>query len=270
METKFLINQIKKKKTFLSIGLDADMDKIPKHLLETDDPFFNFNKQIIDETHDLAISYKINTAFYEVHGWKGWQSMQKTFAYIKTHYPDQFLIADAKRGDIGNTSLKYAAAFLDNLQADAITVAPYMGEDSVSPFLSYQNKHVILLALTSNSGATDLQLLKVDDQPIYEQVINRSLQWSNGQNLMYVIGATQREHLKRVRALAPHHFFLVPGVGAQGGDLDAVCHNGMNDDIGLIINSSRGIIYASPDKDFAKAARESAKDIQAKMALYLS
>ncbi|MDR9400280.1 MAG: orotidine-5'-phosphate decarboxylase [Psychroflexus sp.] len=270
METKFLVDQIKKKRSFLSIGLDTDIDKIPKHLLDTEDPIFRFNQQIIDETHDLAISYKINTAFYEVYGWKGWQSMQKTFDYIKTNYPEQFLIADAKRGDIGNTSLKYAAAFFDDLQADAITVAPYMGEDSVSPFLSYQNKHVILLALTSNSGAADLQLLKVDDKPLYEQVINKSLQWTNSQNLMYVIGATQPEHFKRIRALAPHHFFLVPGIGAQGGDLDAVCRNGMNDDIGLIINSSRGIIYASAGNDFAKAARESAKAIQAKMALYLS
>ena len=269
MKQADLVNQIRKKKSFLSIGLDTDIDKIPEKLQVEDDPILSFNQQIIDHTQDLCISYKINTAFYEVNGWKGWQTLQKTVDYIKENYPEQFVILDAKRGDIGNTSLKYAAAFFDELKADAVTVAPYMGEDSVSPFLSYQDKHTILLALTSNKGAADFQFYK-NDNSLYREVISKSLQWQNSENLMFVIGATQPKYFKTVRKLAPHHFFLVPGIGAQGGNLDAVCRYGMNENIGLIINSSRGIIYASQRDDFAKVSRNAAQEMQQKMAGYLS
>ena len=269
MKQADLVNQIRKKKSFLSIGLDTDINKIPKKLQVEDNPILSFNKEIIDHTQDLCISYKINTAFYEVNGWKGWQTLQKTVDYIKENYPEQFVILDAKRGDIGNTSLKYAAAFFDELKADAITVAPYMGEDSVSPFLSYQDKHTILLALTSNKGAADFQFYK-NDNSLYQEVISKALRWQNSENLMFVIGATQPEYFETIRKLAPHNFFLVPGIGAQGGDLDAVCRYGMNKDIGLIINSSRGIIYASQQDDFAHAARNAGKKMQEEMAAYLS
>ena len=269
MKQADLVKQIRKKKSFLSIGLDTDIDKIPEKLHAEDDPILSFNKQIIDHTHDLCISYKINTAFYEVNGWQGWQTLQKTVDHIKENYPEQFVILDAKRGDIGNTSSKYAAAFFDEMKADAVTVPPYMGEDSVSPFLSYQDKHTILLALTSNKGAADFQFYG-NDKPLYEEVISTALQWKNNKNLMFVVGATKPEYFQTIRKLAPDHFFLVPGVGAQGGDLNAVCKYGMNKDIGLIINSSRGIIYASQQDDFALAARKAAQEMQQKMAGYLS
>lgn len=268
MKQTDLVKQIRKKKSFLSIGLDTDINKIPKKLHFEDNPILSFNKEIIDHTHDLCISYKINTAFYEVNGWKGWQTLQKTVDYIKENYPEQFVILDAKRGDIGNTSLKYAAAFFDELKADAVTVAPYMGEDSVSPFLSYQDKHTILLALTSNKGSADFQFYG-NEKSLYQEVISRALEWQNRENLMFVIGATQPEYFETIRKLAPHHFFLVPGIGAQGGNLNAVCRYGMNENIGLIINSSRGIIYASQQDDFAQAARNAAQEMQMEMAGYL-
>ena len=269
MKQADLVKQIRKKKSFLSIGLDTDMHKIPKKLHAENNPILSFNKQIVDHTQDLCISYKINTAFYEVNGWKGWQTLQKTVDHIKENYPEQFVILDAKRGDIGNTSLKYAATFFDEMKADAVTVAPYMGEDSVSPFLTYRDKHTILLALTSNKGAADFQFYG-NEEPLYQEVISTALQWQNNENLMFVLGATKPEYFQTIRKLAPDHFFLVPGVGAQGGDLDAVCRYGMNSNIGLIINSSRGIIYASQQDDFALAARKAAQEMQQKMAGYLS
>ena len=269
MKQADLVKQIRKKESFLSIGLDTDINKIPKKLQHDDNPILSFNEKIIDHTHDLCVSYKINTAFYEVNGWKGWQNLQKTVDYIKENYPEQFVILDAKRGDIGNTSLKYATAFFDNLQADAITVAPYMGEDSVSPFLSYQDKHTVLLALTSNKGAADFQFHGTE-RSLYQEVISAALQWQNSENLMFVVGATKPEYFQAIRKLAPDHFLLVPGVGAQGGNLSAVCRYGMNQDIGLIINSSRGIIYASPQDDFAQAARKAALEMQREMLNFLS
>ena len=268
MKQADLVKQIRKKKSFLSIGLDTDINKIPEKLQAEDDPILSFDKEIIDHTHDLCISYKINTAFYEVNGWKGWQTLQKTVDYIKENYPEQFVILDAKRGDIGNTSLKYAATFFDEMKADAVTVAPYMGEDSVSPFLTYRDKHTILLALTSNKGAADFQFYG-NEEPLYQEVISTALQWQNNENLMFVLGATKPEYFQTIRKLAPDHFFLVPGVGAQGGDLDAVCRYGMNSNIGLIINSSRGIIYASNEDDFALAARKAAQKMQREMVGYL-
>jgi len=264
-----LVKQIRKKKSFLSIGLDTDINKIPRKLQVEDDPILSFNKEIIDHTQDLCMSYKINTAFYEVNGWKGWQTLQKTVDYIKENYPEQFVILDAKRGDIGNTSLKYAAAFFDEMKADAVTVAPYMGEDSVSPFLTYRDKYTILLALTSNKGSADFQFYG-NERPLYQKVISTALQWQNSENLMLVVGATKPEYFQTIRKLAPDHFFLVPGVGAQGGDLNAVCKYGMNKDIGLIINSSRSIIYASNEDDYAQAARNAAQEMQREMAGYFN
>jgi orotidine-5'-phosphate decarboxylase len=265
MTTQQLIDQIKFKKSFLCVGLDVDLDKIPKHLLTLEDPIFEFNKAIIDATHDLVVSYKPNTAFYEAYGLKGWTSLQKTIEYINENYPDIFTIADAKRGDIGNTSTMYAKAFFQDLKFDSVTVAPYMGKDSVEPFLAFENKHTIMLALTSNEGAFDFQTLQTNTQELYTQVLETSKTWKNSSNLMYVVGATKAEYFTEVRKIVPDSFLLVPGVGAQGGSLSEVCKYGMNDSIGLLINSSRGIIYASNGTDFAQKAREEALKIQQEM-----
>ena len=266
MTTQQLTEQIHKKKSFLCIGLDVDLNKIPKHLLETEDPIFEFNKDIIDATHDLCVSYKPNTAFYEAYGIKGWQSLEKTINYINENHPEIFTIADAKRGDIGNTSSMYAKAFFEDLNFDSVTVAPYMGKDSIEPFLAFENKHSIMLALTSNEGAFDFQTLNVEGKELYKTVIETSKTWKNSENLMYVVGATKAEYFTEIRKIIPNSFLLVPGVGAQGGSLSEVCKYGMSDNVGLLINSSRGIIYASNNKDFAEKAREEALKIQNEMA----
>ncbi|MEZ4839841.1 orotidine-5'-phosphate decarboxylase [Flavobacterium sp.] len=265
MTTPQLIEQIQQKKSFLCIGLDVDLTKIPKHLLATDNPIFEFNKAIIDATHDLCVSYKPNTAFYEAYGLKGWQSLQKTIQYINENYPEMFTIADAKRGDIGNTSTMYAKAFLEDLNFDSVTVAPYMGKDSVEPFLAFENKHTILLALTSNEGAFDFQTKLSGEKEMYKHVLETSKTWKNSQNLMYVVGATKADYFTEIRKIVPDSFLLVPGVGAQGGSLEEVCKYGMSDNIGLLINSSRGIIYASNGTDFAEKARAEALKLQKEM-----
>ncbi len=269
MTTKQLVAQIKKKKSFLCIGLDVDLSKIPQHLLNDEDPIFSFNKAIIDATHHLAVAYKPNIAFYEAQGLKGWKALEKTIMYLNVLHPEIFTIADAKRGDIGNTSSMYAKAFLEDLNFDSVTVAPYMGKDSVEPFLAVKNKHTILLALTSNEGAFDFQTKKVNRNFLYMEVIKASKTYKNSKNLMYVVGATKASYLKQIRKLIPDSFLLVPGVGAQGGSLQDVCKYGMNKHIGLLINSSRGIIYASKYDDFAEAAAEKAKELQQEMALIL-
>jgi orotidine-5'-phosphate decarboxylase len=265
MTTKELIGQIKTKKSFLCIGLDVDLNKIPAHLLDLDDPIFEFNKAIIEATYDLAVSYKPNMAFYEANGIKGWNSLQKTINYINDNYPEIFTIADAKRGDIGNTSSMYAKAFFEDLNFDSVTVAPYMGRDSVEPFLAFENKHTILLALTSNEGAFDFQTLNVDGKELYIQVLETSKNWKNSENLMYVVGATKAEYFSEIRKIVPDSFLLVPGVGAQGGSLQEVCKYGLNANVGLLINSSRAIIYASNGTDFAQKAREEALKMQEEM-----
>jgi len=267
-----LVSEIKRKKSFLCIGLDVDLNKIPSHLLETEDPIFEFNKQIIDATHHLAVSYKPNTAFYEAYGIKGWQSLDKTIKYINTNYPEIFTIADAKRGDIGNTSTMYAKAFFEDLNFDSVTVAPYMGSDSVEPFLAFKDKFTIMLALTSNKGGLDFQGKDLaDGKSLYKEVLKTSLKWDNSENLMFVVGATKSEYFKGIREIAPNSFLLVPGVGAQGGSLEGVCEFGINkDNIGLLINSSRGIIYASKDLNFAEAARIEAEKLQNQMATILA
>lgn len=265
MTTPQLIEQIQQKKSFLCIGLDVDLTKIPQHLLAKEDPIFEFNKAIIDATHDLCVSYKPNTAFYEAYGLKGWQSLQKTIEYINENYPEIFTIADAKRGDIGNTSTMYAKAFFEDLNFDSVTVAPYMGKDSVEPFLAFKNKHTILLALTSNEGAFDFQTKLSGEKEMYKHVLETSKTWKNSQNLMYVVGATKAEYLTEIRKIVPDSFLLVPGVGAQGGSLQEVCKYGMNVNVGLLINSSRGIIYASNGIDFAEKAREEAIKLQIEM-----
>ncbi|WP_299778687.1 orotidine-5'-phosphate decarboxylase [uncultured Formosa sp.] len=270
MTTEQLINQIKIKKSFLTIGLDVDLNKIPKHLLETEDPIFEFNKAIIDATHHLCVAYKPNTAFYEAYGLKGWKALEKTITYLNNNYSEIFTIADAKRGDIGNTSTMYAKAFLEDLAFDSVTVAPYMGKDSVEPFLAFKNKHTILLALTSNQGAFDFQTKLIDGKEVYKQVLETSKNWENSENLMYVVGATKAEYLTEIRNIIPNSFLLVPGVGAQGGSLKEVCKYGMTENIGLLINSSRGIIYASNGVDFAEAAAESAKTLQQEMETILN
>lgn len=269
MTKQQLIEQIHKKKSFLCIGLDVNLDKIPKHLLLTEDPIFEFNKAIIDATNQVAIAYKPNTAFYEAYGVKGWTSLQKTIAYLNKNYPKIFTIADAKRGDIGNTSGMYAKAFFENLQFDAITVAPYMGRDSVEPFLAFENKFTILLALTSNIGAYDFQTLKTDNNILYKKVVETSKTWNNAENLMYVVGATKAEFFKEIRKIIPNSFLLVPGIGAQGGSLEEVCTHGLNKEVGLLINSSRSIIYASNENDFAYKAREEATKLQQEMKIIL-
>ena len=265
MELLQLIEQIHLKKSFLCIGLDVDLNKIPSHLLKLEDPIFEFNKAIIDTTHQYCVAYKPNTAFYEAHGVKGWISLQKTIAYINENFPEIFTIADAKRGDIGNTSAMYAKAFFEDLNFDSITVAPYMGKDSVEPFLEFKDKHTILLALTSNEGAFDFQTKDNNGQELYKTVIETSKNWKNSENLMYVVGATKAEYFSEIRKIIPDSFLLVPGVGAQGGSLQEVCKYGMNKNIGLLINSSRGIIYASNETDFAEKAKVEAMKIQHEM-----
>ena len=270
MTTLELVQQIRQKKSFLCIGLDVDLTKIPQHLLEFEDPIFEFNKAIIEATHDLCVSYKPNLAFYESYGLKGWQSLQKTINYLNENFPEIFTIADAKRGDIGNTSKMYAKAFLQDLNFDSITVAPYMGRDSVEPFLAFENKHTIMLALTSNEGAFDFQTKITEGEELYKTVIKTSKTWKNSQHLMYVVGATKAEYFTEIRKLIPNSFILVPGVGAQGGSLAEVCKYGMNEHVGLLINSSRGIIYASNGKDFAEKARQEALKIQQEMEMILT
>ncbi|MFW5773955.1 MAG: orotidine-5'-phosphate decarboxylase [Tangfeifania sp.] len=267
MNQQQLFEQIQKKQSFLCVGLDTDIQKIPKYLQNTADPVLAFNRKIIDATAEYAIAYKPNLAFYESLGWQGWHTLEKTMEYIKSKYPEVFLIADAKRGDIGNTSSLYARAFFDKLDFDAVTVAPYMGEDSVKPFMNYPGKWVILLALTSNMGAADFQYLKNEQsgEELFKSVLKTSQNWGNEENLMYVIGATKAEKLKEIREIVPNHFLLVPGVGAQGGSLKEVAESGLNSKCGLLVNSSRGIIYASSGNDFAEKAAEAAKQVQQKM-----
>lgn len=271
MNRQELINQIFTKKSFLCVGLDTDMKKIPQHLLDSEDPIFDFNKAIIDATAPYCVAYKPNLAFYEAFGAKGIMAFEKTVQYLKDNYPEQFVIADAKRGDIGNTSKMYARTFFGEYDVDALTVAPYMGEDSVTPFLDgYDGKWVILLALTSNKGSFDFQLTEdVEGERLFEKVIRKSQQWGNDENMMYVVGATRGEMFKDIRKVAPNAFLLVPGVGAQGGSLEEVCKYGMIEDCGLLVNSSRGIIYASNGMDFADIAGKKAKELQEQMSALL-
>ena len=267
MTREELIKQIRAKQSFLCVGLDTDIKKIPQHLLQADDPIFEFNKAIIDATAPYCVAYKPNLAFYESLGVKGLLAFERTVAYLNENYSEQFVIADAKRGDIGNTSQMYARTFFETYNLDALTVAPYMGEDSVTPFLAYEGKWVILLALTSNKGSHDFQLME-DAQGVrlFEHVLTKSQTWGNADNMMYVVGATQGEAFKDIRRHAPNHFLLVPGIGAQGGSLHDVCQYGMNKDCGLLVNSSRGIIYASNGADFAQVAAEKAREVQEEMA----
>lgn len=267
MNRQQIIRQIREKRSYLCVGLDSDIDKIPKFLHSYADPVFEFNRRIIDATRDYCVSYKINTAFYESRGLKGWESMEKTVHYIPSTH---FKIADAKRGDIGNTSSQYAKAFFEALPFDAITVAPYMGADSVKPFLEYENKWTILLGLTSNPGARDFELRQAGDMLLYEQVLTTAAGWGNPGNLMFVIGATQADSFTRIRELAPDHFYLVPGVGAQGGSLEEISKKAMNQDIGLLVNASRAIIFASENEDFETEASAIAKQYQFEMSSYMS
>lgn len=269
MTTQELIDQIHKKKSFLCIGLDTDLDKIPVHLFKEEDPIFAFNKAIIDATHHLCVAYKPNTAFYEAYGLKGWMALEKTIHYLNEKYPELFTIADAKRGDIGNTSTRYAKAFFEELKFDSITIAPYMGKDSVEPFLAFKDKYAILLALTSNEGAFDFQTRTVEGEEFYKTVLRTSKTYVNAENLMYVVGATKAIYLAEIRKIIPDSFLLVPGVGVQGGSLKEVCRYGMNENVGLLVNSSRGIIYASKEVDFANAAAQKALELQNQMALEL-
>lgn len=265
-----LFENIVKKHSFLCVGLDSEIEKIPSFLLKEKDPVFEFNKRIIDATYKYSVAYKPNVAFYECYGSKGWTSLESTVRYIKENYPDLFIIADAKRGDIGNTSMMYAKAFLGNMPFDAITVAPYMGEDSVTPFLSYNDKWVVLLALTSNKGADDFQYHDEDGIKLFERVLSVSQKWGTINNMMYVVGATRAEMLKDIRKIIPDHFLLVPGVGAQGGSLENVARYGMNSKCGLLVNSSRGIIFANNTESFDKVAGEKANEMQIEMEKYLS
>lgn len=266
MNKQQLINNIRAKHSFLCVGLDTDLKKIPQHLLSEDDPIFAFNKAIIDATAPYCVAYKPNLAFYECFGLKGWQAFEKTVHYIKENYPDQFIIADAKRGDIGNTSAMYARSFFEEMNIDSLTVAPYMGEDSVTPFLQYEGKWVILLALTSNKGSHDFQLSEdKNGERLFEKVLRRSQEWANDEKMMYVVGATQGSLFEDIRKIAPKHFLLVPGVGAQGGSLEEVCKYGMTPECGLLVNSSRGIIYADSSENFAEVAGQKAKELQQQM-----
>ncbi|HOY16297.1 MAG TPA: orotidine-5'-phosphate decarboxylase [Haliscomenobacter sp.] len=268
MNRQELIAQIRLKKSFLCVGLDTEWAKIPAHLMDAEDPVFEFNKAIIDATRDLCVAYKPNLAFYEARGPQGWVSLQKTINYIGNEH---FTIADAKRGDIGNTSRLYAQTFFETYSFDSVTVAPYMGSDSVQPFLDFPNKWVILLALTSNTGSADFQFgLQEQSTPLFEKVMRRAMTWGTPENLMFVVGATHPEKFADIRNIAPDHFLLVPGVGAQGGDLEALCHYGLNEDVGLLVNASRGIIYAGSGLDFAVKAREAAAELQAEMAALLA
>ena len=271
MTRQQLIDNNRRKQNFLCVGLDTDIKKIPQHLLGEDDPIFAFNKAIIDATAPYCVAYKPNLAFYECGGLKGWAAFEKTVKYIKENYPDQFIIADAKRGDIGNTSAMYARSFFEELDIDALTVAPYMGEDSVTPFLQYEGKWVILLALTSNKGSHDFQLTTdLQGERLFEKVVRTSQQWASEEQMMYVVGATQGQLFEDIRKIAPRHFLLVPGVGAQGGSLEEVCRYGMTSDCGLLVNSSRGIIYADSTEQFAEVAAAKARDLQQQMAVLLN
>ena len=269
MNSSALFDNIVKKRSFLCVGLDSEVEKIPSFLLQEKDPVFEFNKRIVDATHTYAVAYKPNVAFYECYGSNGWSSLEATVRYIKDNYPEIFVIADAKRGDIGNTSKMYAKAFLENMPFDAITVAPYMGEDSVTPFLSHEGKWVVILALTSNKGADDFQYHNEDGIKLFERVLNVSQKWGTQNNTMYVVGATRAEMLKDIRQIVPDHFLLVPGVGAQGGSLEDVARYGMNSRCGLLVNSSRGIIFADSSVDFDKVAGRKAKEMQLEMEKYL-
>ncbi|MEG1580552.1 MAG: orotidine-5'-phosphate decarboxylase [Bacteroidaceae bacterium] len=270
MNRQELVANIRRKKSFLCVGLDTDIEKIPEHLKKEEDPIFSFNKAIIDATAPYSIAYKPNLAFYESIGVKGWIAFEKTVKYLKENYPDLFIIADAKRGDIGNTSAMYARSFFEELKIDSLTVAPYMGEDSVTPFLAYKDKWVILLALTSNKGSYDFQLTEdKNGERLFEKVLRQSQKWANSDQMMYVVGATQGKLFEDIRKIVPNHFLLVPGVGAQGGSLEEVCKYGMIEDCGLLVNSSRGIIYADKTEHFAQVAGEKAKELQQQMAQLL-
>ena len=269
MNKQQLFENIKKKQSFLCVGLDTDIKKIPQHLLSEEDPIFAFNKAIIDATADYCVAYKPNLAFYESLGVKGMLSFEKTVAYLRENYPDQFIIADAKRGDIGNTSAMYARTFFGNMDFDAVTIAPYMGEDSVAPFLTYENKWAIVLALTSNKGASDFQYIEEDGEKLFEKVLKTSKKWGTDENMMFVVGATKAEMLADIRKIIPTHFLLVPGIGAQGGSLQEVAKYGLTDECGLLINSSLQIIYASSETDFAEKAREEALKVQQEMSKIL-
>jgi len=269
MTKEQLVEQIKKKQSFLCVGLDIDLDKIPTHLKKEDDPIFSFAKAIIDSTHEYAVAYKPNLAFFESYGVKGWQAFQKIMEYLNSNFPDHFTIADAKRGDIGNTAKRYAKAFFETYDSDAVTVAPYMGKDAVEPFLTFEGKHAILLALTSNPGAADFQFTNENNEKLFQKVLRTSLTWDNADRLMYVVGATKAEALTSIRKLVPDSFLLVPGVGAQGGSLEEVARAGMNSQCGLLVNSSRGILYRSQSNDFDNAAAQEAGRLQKEMALYL-
>ena len=267
MTKQELFENIKRKQSFLCVGLDTDINKIPEHILNiSDDPIFEFNVEIIKATAEYCVAYKPNLAFYESVGLGGWDALERTVNFIRSEYPDQFIIADAKRGDIGNTSAMYARTFFGNMDFDAVTVAPYMGEDSVLPFLTYENKWVVLLALTSNKGAFDFQFMEENGEKLFEKVLKTSQQWGTDENMMYVVGATKAEMLTDIRKIIPNHFLLVPGVGAQGGSLEEVARYGLNDMCGLLVNSSRQIIYASPESDYKDAARDEAKKLQSEMA----
>ena len=271
MNRQELIQQIKEKQSFLCVGLDTDLKKIPQHLLKEEDPIFEFNKAIIDATAPYCVAYKPNLAFYEAFGVKGMISFEKTIKYLKENYTQHFIIADAKRGDIGNTSAMYARTFFEEYNIDSLTVAPYMAEDSVTPFLGYEGHWVILLALTSNKGSYDFQLTEdTGGERLFEKVLRKSMQWGNEENMMYVVGATQGRMFEDIRRIVPDHFLLVPGVGAQGGSLQEVCRYGMNKDCGLLVNSSRGIIYASQGENFAEVAGSKAHELQKEMAVELN
>lgn len=266
MNKQQLIAQIRQKRSFLCVGLDTDLKKIPEHLLQEEDPIFAFNKAIIDATAPYCVAYKPNLAFYECFGLKGWAAFEKTVRYLRDNYPEQFIIADAKRGDIGNTSAMYARSFFEEMRIDALTVAPYMGEDSVTPFLQYENSWVILLALTSNKGSHDFQLSEdKEGERLFEKVLRRSQAWADDEKMMYVVGATQGRLFEDIRKIVPNHFLLVPGVGAQGGSLEEVCRYGMNSQCGLLVNSSRGIIYADHTERFAAVAADKARELQEQM-----
>ena len=269
MTREELIKSIKIKKSFLCIGLDSDVQKIPSYLHAFDDPVLEFNKIIIDNTVKHTVAYKPNLAFYESRGIKGWDTLQKTVEYIRTNHPDVFIIADAKRGDIGNTSKLYARAFFEEMNVDAVTVAPYMGEDSITPFLEYEGKWVIILALTSNKGAANFQFMQENEEFLYERVLKTTQKWGNTDNIMYVVGATKAQMLRGIRDIIPNHFLLVPGVGAQGGSLDEVAKYGMNKDCSLLVNSSRGIIFSDSTENFGTVAAKMTEELQGEMAILL-
>lgn len=270
MTQEFLFEQIKAKKSFLCVGLDIDLEKIPPHLKAKEDPLFSFAKEIIDATHSYAVAFKPNLAFFETYGLKGWHAFDKIAKYLKQNYPQHFVIADAKRGDIGNTATRYAKAFFETYEVDAVTIAPYMGKDAVEPFLAFKEKYGILLALTSNPGAFDFQFTEAEGEQLYEKVLRLSLEWKGAEQLMYVVGATKASAIASIRKIVPDAFLLVPGVGAQGGSLKAVAEAGLTSQCGLLVNSSRGIIYASQTEDFAATAAREAQKLQEEMAMYLS